>query len=339
MKAIIKGLMMSCILISCIDPIKLDADGVAGQLVVDGLITNQERSHTVRLSRSVNFDNNGIITTYTVPETGVIVVIIDDQGHVIKLTESTGGVYVTDSNVKGELGRSYKLSITSKDGKEYQSEPEKLFPVPVIDSILYKYVKIEKISESSGNVLQSFGFQISVATSDPINEKNFYRWKTDAIIEFFSNSEAADVSVCWYGVEPLETKAELSDDTYFNGNKFIQPVSIAPYERATRILINVTQYSMTQEAFRFWSLIRSQQQSTGSIFDPVPSKINGNVRGVNTDETVLGYFGASAVYEKFIVFNRQIAADFSPPLNAKPLLMGDCRTQEIGATNIRPTGF
>jgi hypothetical protein len=339
MKSIVKGLIISCLLISCIDPVRLDADGDAGQLVVDGLITDKEELQTVRLSRSVNFDNNGVITTYTVPEVGAVVAINDDHGRVINLTESSSGVYVSQQNVKGEVGRSYKLSIITRKGKEFQSKPEKMFPVPAIDSIVYKYLEIEKISKSSGNVVKSSGFQISVVTIDPLNEKNFYRWKTNAIIEFFSNSEAADVSVCWYGVKPLEFKVELSDDRYFNGNKLIQPVSIAPYERATRILINVSQYSMTQEAFRFWSLIGSQQQSTGSIFDPVPSRINGNIRSVDTEETVLGYFGASAVFEKFVVFNRQIAAEFSPPVNAKPLLMGDCRIQEVGATNLRPTGF
>lgn len=339
MKSIVKGLVMSCILISCIDPIQLDADGVAGQLVVDGLITDQEGPHSVRLSRSVNFDNNGVITTYTIPEVGAIATINDDHGNVINLNESKEGIYVSKPVVKGEVGRSYKLIIKTKDGNEYQSRAEKLYPVPMIDSIRYEYVEIEKISESSGNVLKSFGFKIYVITSDPPAENNFYRWKTTGIIEFFSVAEGVDSSTCWYGTGRLEPKAELSDDTYFNGNKFTQPIAIAPYERTTRMLINVSQYSMTPEAFSFWSLISNQQQNTGSIFDPVPSKIDGNVKSMNTDEIVLGYFGASAVTEKYVVFNRQTAANFSPPLNAKPLLMGDCKTQEVGATSIRPTGF
>jgi len=60
----------------------------------------------------------------------------------------------------------------------------------------------------------------------------------------------------------------------------------------------IRQYSLSSQAYDFWQTAQMQREETGSIFDPVPSNISGNIFNVNDpDELVLGYYSASAVQE------------------------------------------
>jgi hypothetical protein len=54
---------------------------------------------------------------------------------------------------------------------------------------------------------------------------------------------------------------------------------------------------------------------------------------------VLGYFGASSVVKYNYLFDRNIAANRIAPNPNPPLIVGDCRNQLPGATNVRPEGF
>jgi hypothetical protein len=133
---------------------------------------------------------------------------------------------------------------------------------------------------------------------------------------------------------------QVSDDRYLDGKPLIQSLGVAPYERPTRIRIDVRQYSLSEKAFNFWNQIGIQQRSTGSIFDPPPASFTGNIVNTqNENETVLGFFGASAVNQRYIVFDRFKVANFFPPPNSIPMGSGDCLTHVLGATNERPEGF
>jgi hypothetical protein len=66
-------------------------------------------------------------------------------------------------------------------------------------------------------------------------------------------------------------------------------------------LVEVSQYSLTREAYRFWERYEEQRIRTGSILDPLPEPIEGNVYNVNDQNDIaLGYFSASSVTTKRI---------------------------------------
>jgi hypothetical protein len=65
--------------------------------------------------------------------------------------------------------------------------------------------------------------------------------------------------------------------------------------------INVKQYVLTQTAYNFWQNLASTTQQLGSLFDPQPSQVKGNVHSLtNPAETVVGYVSASTVQSKRI---------------------------------------
>ncbi len=87
----------------------------------------------------------------------------------------------------------------------------------------------------------------------------------------------------------------------------------------------VKQYSLTPKSYNFWRLVTSQVTGTGSIQDPPPAVIPGNIFNVDdSNEVVVGYFGASAVSKKAIFFYPK-DIPFSVPQFVFP---NDCRVIE-----------
>jgi hypothetical protein len=79
--------------------------------------------------------------------------------------------------------------------------------------------------------------------------------------------------------------------------------------------------------------------ATGSIFDPPPSTLTGNIKSDEKDVVALGYFGASSMVPFNLLFDRYKASGYFLPSPNPPLQSGDCRLQWPGATNVRPDGF
>jgi hypothetical protein len=68
--------------------------------------------------------------------------------------------------------------------------------------------------------------------------------------------------------------------------------------------ILVKQYGLSREAFEYWTALAKTTQGTGSLFDPLPSQVTGNVKNSRDNkELVFGYFSA-AVEQKQRIFIR-----------------------------------
>src|SRR6202035_1342987 len=60
--------------------------------------------------------------------------------------------------------------------------------------------------------------------------------------------------------------------------------------------ILVDQYALTQGAYQFLQEMKMNAEETGSIFDPQPSELNGNIHCLtNPAEEVIGYLSISSV--------------------------------------------
>ena len=72
-------------------------------------------------------------------------------------------------------------------------------------------------------------------------------------------------------------------------------------------------YSMTQEAYEYWRQLDILTNSSGSIFDLPPGKLQSNIFNENDpDEEVLGFFEVSNMnYERIVVFRDD--GPFDPP--------------------------
>ena len=100
------------------------------RLVVDGCLTDEAKRHTVKLSLTSNYFANE-------PQpkaTGAIVTLSDDSS-IVTLTETSPGIYQTDSTYKGKIGKIYILDIIY-NGEEYSASSLLKYVAPM-DSITF----------------------------------------------------------------------------------------------------------------------------------------------------------------------------------------------------------
>ena len=88
------ALLLVVMTAACIDPIPMRIEG-GGTLVVDGWITNEPGPVTIKVSRSIAFDNSQPLKVYTVAERKAVVSIIGSDGSVVSCTEGLPGSYVS----------------------------------------------------------------------------------------------------------------------------------------------------------------------------------------------------------------------------------------------------
>jgi hypothetical protein len=158
-----------------------------------------------------------------------------------------------------------------------------------------------------------------VIIDDPASEHNFYRWKWDGYYVFYLVSEFQTIT-CFKHEFDI-SRISIESDRDFNGNKIYYPVAFIPHFSNDYYLIHIHQYSLTEEAYRFWDALKQQSTNVGSVFDPQSARIKGNLFYIDdTQEPVLGYFGASAhsFDYQYMNFNAGIAPQYPRNYEFKP---------------------
>ncbi len=288
------------IVTNCIDPFYPDIEEYENVLVVDGFITNENSVYKVKLSRTQRFDD---VDRKSV--TGAIVQVIDDSGNIYLFRETETGSYESNSSeFRGQVGKKYKLNIETADGDRYESGFEEMKKVPEIDSIYWEYK--EKPSNDVNNPYR--GIQILVDTHDPVNKTRYYSWSWNETWEFLTPYHKDTLpGRCWKNdssrVIQIYSTDHLTEDIIRNYPLYF--ISEGTNRLARRYSILVKQYSLTGDCFNYWSRVRETNENTGTLFDPIPTQVVGNITDLNNpDKPVLGFFQASAVTSKRIFVER-----------------------------------
>ena len=291
--------------IGCVDPFNAQVTEQRNEIVVQGMITDLPPPYTVTISETSNYSRN--ISGFTTFVSQATVMVCDDLGTCIPFYELSKGKYETTASAPmGAPGRYYHVEIETKDGRRIESVPELLKASPEIAKVYSEY-DIASV--------QREGFQVYADTQDPAGENNFYRWET---IGYFPYSEK-----CFYVIPGSNTLFVDSDKN--RDGKVISRVHLrdVAFNRRDYYVVEVYQYALSGDAFQFFNRIKNQSASTGSIFDPPPTFIDGNMRSINSDESVLGYFVAAGASKKGVAINRAIEA-LTPVPRSKDLALDPC---------------
>ena len=281
---------------SCVEPFNPDIKKYDNILVVDGLITNLDEPCIVELTRSMPYQD-------IVPEreTGATVLVIDDDDNVYEFTERSRGKYTSDPSVfRGQTGKSYMLYIVTAGGDEFESDFVELRNVPEIDTLYFAYE--EKETNDPDHSLQ--GVQVYLSTQDPENDTWYYRWEWIETWEFVAPFIAAGrptLNRCWRTENSVSI--EIATSRHLTGDIIKDHPLYYISQKSNRLGIIysmlVRQYSLSAESYSFWKRLQDINQNMGSLFDPTPMAVNGNIHHVSDPEIpVLGYFQASAVSTK-----------------------------------------
>jgi hypothetical protein len=302
-----KILILNILLIflcACVERVGIPIRTGIQRLVVEGTFTNEAAPCTVKLSYSQDVNALKNITYINRAK----VRLTDDRGNFTDFAEAafpSPYYFSTNRNFVGVVGRTYTLSIELPDGKKYVSKPEIMQSVPPIDK--YEVEFDRTIKSFRGNRL--FGYKIYIDTQDPAETKNYYRWS--AYTYAFKQTRLKPCSAfsppaCrdYYWCREDEQDVIIGSDAGTNGNPIKkQYVHFSPVYLLGTNYIEIRQQSISPEIYEYWRNFNNQTLRTGSIFDPIPSTIVGNVYAeTNPNEFALGYFSVASVsIKRFIL--------------------------------------
>ncbi|AQG79513.1 DUF4249 domain-containing protein [Spirosoma montaniterrae] len=297
-------LLIACLcvlLMTCVQEVQLPIRQVDRRLVVEGLLTN-EPFPWVRLTYSGRYNSNNPSPPQLVVN-DALVVLQDDLDRSVRLLPDPFALsYYTprDSTFRGEVGRTYTLYITLPDGTRYESRPERLNPVPVLEPL--RATLRQGVPETG----QPDFYDIRIDTQDSPTPGNYYRWSALGWVRRWVQSDPKNPRIpcntcsCW--IPDYGPPGDVLSDALINGNRITQRLVYSlPVLAIAPQYVQVEQFSITQAAYQYWTLFEQQRTRTGSLFDAQPASIEGNVRAVN-DTTIraLGFWGASAVSRRRI---------------------------------------
>ncbi|OWP64759.1 hypothetical protein CDA63_03090 [Hymenobacter amundsenii] len=272
-------------------------------LVVDGHI-NGRGVTTVRLAYSINLDSPDRFP----PESGAQVYIEDDRSARYPLREAGPGRYVS-ATLALPAGRSYHLRIITRERQEYASDLVVLPQTPPYDKL--------------AATLQPDGLQVYLNTHDDSGNIQHYRWEYDETWEFTSAFESIQVYKkplgrvlprkeniyrCWRTENAATVKTFSTVRLTQAAVRDYRLLFVPRDDIRLRHLysLNVRQYALSRPEFDYWEAVKKNTDNLGTLFDPLPSQIQGNVHSLyRPDEPVLGFVGASTVTEQRIFVRRQ----------------------------------
>ncbi|WP_337044454.1 DUF4249 domain-containing protein [Emticicia sp. 17c] len=290
--AIVTGLVIG----SCVSPYEVNLPSNLKIMVVDASLTDIDDTQTIRISETNNFFKN----IYNTPVSNLNVQIIIDGKETIGLNETRAGVYALPFMFRVQPGTTYKLRFQKQDGTIYESTEEKTTRAPAIDKIFDEF-EAEGIKEGEKRLAANY---VYVDFKDNPDEDNNYVWTwklwekqtichTD-YYDFYCDSK------CW---EILTNKNfNVFSDVYSNGKPvYGKLIGKIPYYSFDGALLEITQQSVSAQAYRYFKLMSEQTQTSGTLVDTPPAPLIGNIKNIsNPSEPVTGIFSVtSAVRLKY----------------------------------------
>lgn len=292
-------------LAGCVEPYAPDviSSPTTSYLVVDGFLNARGRTR-IRLSRTAVLAADNA----TPLETGASLTIEGQQdGARYLLREIAPGTYVSDS-LQLDKTRQYRLHIMARQEQEYASAFVPVLLTPPIDSVRWRNENDQAIN-------------ISLDAHDETGQARYFRWQgTETweivplhvpIIEYFDNKiqpiRVRYPRVCWTGqqVSPIRLADLTALSSSVVRDQLFHSLPILSKPLFSRYSLLVQQYAISQEEYQYWTTLKKNTESLGTLFDPQPVQLTGNVQCLtDPTEPVLGYVGAHSQTEKRIFISR-----------------------------------
>ncbi|PXX97831.1 hypothetical protein DF185_17845 [Marinifilum breve] len=313
---------------SCTEKYFPNIDSTAGLLVVDGRITNDQTQFEVNLYRSVEIESHDSLLF----ETGAQIITHCDDGTSILMSEMSPGKYINmNPSFKGEVGKTYWIEITTKNGKIFESNPEIMLSPISISNI---YGEVDKIiidkNESTNAVKFYFDLQ------NPANDSDFYLWEYQASFEWHTISNIPKSENPAYICYPEERSNRVhiynASNLEVKSLKHLQAAFITEHEVKLNYeyYFQVHAFTISEECYKFWSNIKKVSQSNGTLFDVIPANVEGNIQCCNGDDQILGYFQVSSHTQNADSFK---ADNYNIKFSQETI---KCRTSQISSLEYDP---
>jgi hypothetical protein len=329
------------LLASCVDMVQFDISTPSEYgISVYGFISNQPGPYRVEVYSI--FDIKSIKNL----KAGVVVnrlTLSDNAGETEDLTMVNDGIYETSAGgIQGKTGNVYKLKIELLDGRVYESIPDTLLAAGNLDSLYYSFNKVANNNDSYDYGFDVF-FNASVGSSNssrflwkmkgtfkaetspyyakgcfmrPSGTCNFRPLCTgqNNISPPYEPSKVYETigpctcCTCWYDI--FNPSPVLSDNSFTTSkniaNVKIDRIPLTGWIFMHKIRIEVSQMTLSYNAFRFYKSIRDQKNAVDNLFQPVSGKIPTNFIQISGNPLeVQGLFHAVGVDSRSTYIRRE----------------------------------
>lgn len=308
------GFSLLLLISSCLEEFTPEVVGAEKSIVVEGQILQGTGGAKVKLSLAFDFDRRKPVDI-----SNAEVWIRDDQGNETQLSQPEPGLYVSDTaELKGIPGRSYQLYAKVPPLSEIQSEWMLMQESSLLENTDYEFQR------NVGGVNPKTGVQVFLDAYDPTGETEYYRWEYEETWEFRVpyplngtwNSQTNTPTpipfnerpyVCYKSVNSSRILLGTTDGLSENriARYPVQFISTSGNQLYIKYSILVKQYSINKETYEFWRRLKGVTEDLGTLFDPVPTEVVGNLVDLNqSDLPVLGFFSADGYQEKRLFIKR-----------------------------------
>jgi Domain of unknown function (DUF4249) len=298
-------LLLSVNLLNCREPFNPPVIQAKNNwLVVDGYIDPGMDSCYIQLSRSQSLSDSN----YTlIPENGATVSVLGsnhEQYFFVNLGNGLFGV----SELNMSLSETWQLSIVTSNGEQYLSDSLTPSVSPPIDSLPW--------------LADSTGVNIYLNTHDPTGNAKYYKWDFTetwerqaafgSLLEYVGNelifrAPQNEIYTCYKTQNSssllVGSSTKLSQDVIY-----MQPIQFIPMggeQMVYEYSILVRQIALDYNAYLYWQALLGSTELTGSLFEPQPGQVTGNIHSVtNPKETVFGSVSVSTATTKRIFISR-----------------------------------
>ena len=287
-----------------------------GLLVVEGFLNSDQGPTTIRLSRSSDLEHTALI-----PEFSAQVNVEGEDGSNFPLVDSGNGEYST-AQLTLNNGVKYRVLIRTTNGKEYASDYAPVKYTPLIDSITWQR--------------ENDGLRIYANARDPQNDTKYYQWKyeetweihsayytsikyirdtirtnavTDLVFRMPDRNPDTTLHKCWSTLNSstiiLGSTEKLTSDIVYLPVQYIEPKS---EKLSVLYSINLRQYAISHDNYLFLQKMKKNTEQLGTIFDPQPSEISGNIHCLtDPGEIAIGFIEITQEQVKRIfIHNSQV---------------------------------
>jgi Domain of unknown function (DUF4249) len=225
---------------SCQKVIEIDLNSKEPLIVIEGNISDQPGPYMITITNSVNFSDDNSFPAVS----GAMVAVSDDLGNSETLTETSPGIYQTNS-FQGLAGHTYYLNVTA-NGKSYTAE-----------STMPNLVSLDSlVLESGANIGGAVNYVIPLWL-DPLGMGNYYR-----CIEYINGVRVSG--------------SFLYDDAFSDGLVNGQPLLDFSTEILSGDTVDVELQCIDKATYLyFYSMSQTANNQTAAPANPVTNISNG----------------------------------------------------------------
>jgi hypothetical protein len=335
MKNILYTVVILVLTVGCQRVFEPEIEDVEPFLVVEGKITTEWGWQYIYLNNSMGYREH----PYFRGVTGAVVYVEDEEGNTTYFDDKGNGAYSRYFSLddEPEIGKTYTLKIITSDGNEYESTPQTIVPSPKITSMYCRYGHTMVLTEDSygspvekvfdgidifhetqgilpSNNMYVYGYRayeqhrttVKLGEQD-INSHNLYRHRclSSKYANIIHTVDADEFGNFWVRNEELMFVSRLDMTTYY---PIVPDTFIILNTFFEGLIFELKQYSVSADAFDYYSEAEAQLAAEGRMFDPASPQLTGNIICTSdSSQTVVGVFSACdvAVWYNYFHVNKR----------------------------------